>query len=127
VGLSHEAPEWKVAALGKAPTFGIKDSRSILEQRQSLPIYKLKDQLTQAGAGESGVLCISLQHVLPCTVMSDTFQYAIAACSSCTVLVYMAHSCQPCWPLCPMSVMYFHWSVAKLPLNLSTSACAGLH
>lgn len=32
----------------QAPTFGIKDSRSILEQRQSLPIYKLKDQLVQA-------------------------------------------------------------------------------
>lgn len=32
----------------QAPTFGIKDSRSILEQRQSLPIYKLKDQLIQA-------------------------------------------------------------------------------
>jgi ATP-dependent RNA helicase DHX8/PRP22 len=26
----------------------MKDSRSILEQRQSLPIYKLKDQLVQA-------------------------------------------------------------------------------
>eukprot|EP00878_Enallax_costatus_P035553 GHUV01039707.1.p1 GENE.GHUV01039707.1~~GHUV01039707.1.p1 ORF type:complete len:188 (-),score=34.95 GHUV01039707.1:269-784(-) len=45
---TNEAPEWKVAALGKAPTFGIQDSRSILEQRQSLPIYKLKDQLVQA-------------------------------------------------------------------------------
>lgn len=45
---TNEEPEWKVAALGKAPTFGIKDSRSILEQRQSLPIYKLKDQLVQA-------------------------------------------------------------------------------
>lgn len=45
---TNEAPEWKVAALGKAPTFGMQDSRSILEQRQSLPIYKLKDQLVQA-------------------------------------------------------------------------------
>jgi hypothetical protein len=32
----------------QAPTFGIKDSRSILEQRQSLPIAKLKEQLVQA-------------------------------------------------------------------------------
>ena len=32
----------------QAPTFGIKDSRSILDQRQSLPIYKLKEQLVQA-------------------------------------------------------------------------------
>jgi hypothetical protein len=45
---TNEEPEWKVAALGKAPTFGIKDSRSILEQRQSLPIYALKDPLVQA-------------------------------------------------------------------------------
>lgn len=45
---TNEAPEWKVAALGKAPTFGMQDSRSILEQRQSLPIYRLKDQLVQA-------------------------------------------------------------------------------
>lgn len=43
-----DEPEWKVAALGKAPTFGIKDSRSILEQRQSLPIYALKEPLVQA-------------------------------------------------------------------------------
>jgi hypothetical protein len=33
---------------GKAPTFGIKDDRSIKDQRESLPIYKLKDQLVQA-------------------------------------------------------------------------------
>ena len=33
---------------GKAPTFGIKDDRSIKEQRESLPIFKLKDQLVQA-------------------------------------------------------------------------------
>jgi hypothetical protein len=33
---------------GKAPTFGIKDDRSIKDQRESLPIFKLKDQLVQA-------------------------------------------------------------------------------
>ena len=33
---------------GKAPTFGIKDDRSIKEQRDSLPIARLKDQLVQA-------------------------------------------------------------------------------
>src|SRR6476469_3887225 len=30
-----EVPEWKQMALGKAPTFGIQDSRSIKEQRES--------------------------------------------------------------------------------------------
>jgi hypothetical protein len=43
-----EMPEWKEKALGKAPTFGIKDDRSIKEQRESLPIFRLKDQLVQA-------------------------------------------------------------------------------
>ena len=43
-----EVPEWKKASLGKAPTFGIQDNRSIKEQRESLPIFKLRDQLVQA-------------------------------------------------------------------------------
>lgn len=49
VGLTtYEQPAWKTAALGKATTYGMSDSRSIKEQRESLPIYKLKDQLIQA-------------------------------------------------------------------------------
>jgi ATP-dependent RNA helicase DHX8/PRP22 len=49
VGLTtYEQPEWKTAALGKATTYGMSDSRTIKEQRESLPIYKLKDQLVQA-------------------------------------------------------------------------------
>ncbi|KAI3436603.1 hypothetical protein D9Q98_006020 [Chlorella vulgaris] len=44
----QEVPEWKQQALGKAPTFGIRDSRSIKDQRESLPIYKLREQLIQA-------------------------------------------------------------------------------
>jgi ATP-dependent RNA helicase DHX8/PRP22 len=49
VGLgAAQMPEWKKAALGKAPTFGIRDNRSIREQRESLPIFKLRDQLIQA-------------------------------------------------------------------------------
>ena len=43
-----EVPEWKQAALGVAPSFGIRDSRSIKEQRESLPIYKLHEQLVKA-------------------------------------------------------------------------------
>lgn len=35
-------------ALGKAPTFGIRDNRSIKDQRESLPIFKLREQLIQA-------------------------------------------------------------------------------
>lgn len=49
VGLgAAEVPEWKKAALGKAPTFGLRDTRSIKDQRESLPIFKLRDQLIQA-------------------------------------------------------------------------------
>ena len=45
---TYEMPDWKNAALGKAPTFGINDARSMKEQRESLPIFKLRDQLVQA-------------------------------------------------------------------------------
>jgi ATP-dependent RNA helicase DHX8/PRP22 len=45
---AREEPEWKLKAMGKAATLGRKDVRSIQEQRESLPIYRLKDQLIQA-------------------------------------------------------------------------------
>ncbi|KAL5213475.1 hypothetical protein ABZP36_024322 [Zizania latifolia] len=49
VGLSaYDMPEWKKEAYGKALTFGQRSKLSIQEQRQSLPIYKLKKELIQA-------------------------------------------------------------------------------
>ncbi|ERN12543.1 probable pre-mRNA-splicing factor ATP-dependent RNA helicase DEAH5 [Amborella trichopoda] len=49
VGLSaYDMPEWKKDAFGKAPTFGQRSKLSIQEQRQSLPIFKLKKELIQA-------------------------------------------------------------------------------
>ena len=49
IGLAgYEAPEWKTKAMGKAPTFGYSDVRPIKEQRESLPVFKLRDQLIQA-------------------------------------------------------------------------------
>lgn len=49
---AHPHPERvskrRMQALGKAPTFGIRDNRSIKDQRESLPIYKLREQLIQA-------------------------------------------------------------------------------
>ncbi|XP_024366678.1 probable pre-mRNA-splicing factor ATP-dependent RNA helicase DEAH5 [Physcomitrium patens] len=49
VGLSaYDMPEWKKDAFGKAPTFGQRSKLSIQEQRQSLPIYKLKNELIKA-------------------------------------------------------------------------------
>jgi hypothetical protein len=49
----------------QAPTFGIKDSRSILEQRQSLPIAKLKEQLVQAILDNQVNLLHSTTHNYP--------------------------------------------------------------
>lgn len=44
-----ELPEWKKHVIGgKKTSYGQKTSMSILEQRQSLPIYKLKDELIKA-------------------------------------------------------------------------------
>ncbi|CAK9144132.1 unnamed protein product [Ilex paraguariensis] len=49
VGLSaYDMPEWKKDAFGKALTFGQRSKLSFQEQRQSLPIYKLKKELIQA-------------------------------------------------------------------------------
>uniref|UniRef100_A0A6N2K9R9 RNA helicase n=1 Tax=Salix viminalis TaxID=40686 RepID=A0A6N2K9R9_SALVM len=49
VGLSaYDMPEWKKDAFGKALTFGQRSKLSMQEQRQSLPIYKLKKELVQA-------------------------------------------------------------------------------
>ena len=41
-------PDWKKAAYGKATSFGQRSSLSITEQRRSLPIFKLRDEIIQA-------------------------------------------------------------------------------
>lgn len=47
IGLTaQDVPEWKKHVIGgKKSSFGMKTNLSLLEQRQSLPIYKLKDEL----------------------------------------------------------------------------------
>ena len=48
-GLPADLPEWKKHIIGGSKgSFGRKTNMSILEQRQSLPIYKLKDELIKA-------------------------------------------------------------------------------
>lgn len=42
------APEWKQKAQSKTLSYGIISNKSILEQRQSLPIYRLKPELIRA-------------------------------------------------------------------------------
>ncbi|XP_076460598.1 LOW QUALITY PROTEIN: ATP-dependent RNA helicase DHX8-like [Babylonia areolata] len=44
-----ELPEWKKQVMGGAKaSFGKKEKKSLLEQRQGLPIYRLKDELLKA-------------------------------------------------------------------------------
>lgn len=45
---SQELPEWKKSAFGgNKASYGKKTKLSIVEQRQSLPIYRLKKELVQ--------------------------------------------------------------------------------
>ncbi|KAG8223933.1 hypothetical protein J437_LFUL003741, partial [Ladona fulva] len=50
IGLTtQDLPEWKKHVIGgKKSSFGKKTNMTLLEQRQSLPIYKLKDELIKA-------------------------------------------------------------------------------
>ncbi|KAF4532358.1 hypothetical protein B566_EDAN003662 [Ephemera danica] len=50
IGLTtQDLPEWKKHVIGgKKSSFGKKTNMTLLEQRQSLPIYKLKDELVKA-------------------------------------------------------------------------------
>lgn len=54
----YEVPEWKKLYLGKNVSFGIKSTLSIAEQRRSLPIYKLKEQLLKAITGNQVLIVI---------------------------------------------------------------------
>lgn len=44
----YEIPEWKKETLGKSTRYGQTSSKSIKEQREGLPIYKLKTELLNA-------------------------------------------------------------------------------
>ncbi|KAB2612655.1 pre-mRNA-splicing factor ATP-dependent RNA helicase [Pyrus ussuriensis x Pyrus communis] len=58
VGLStYDMPKWKNDAFGKTISFGQRSKLSNQEQRQSLPIYKLKKELVQA-VNENQVLIV---------------------------------------------------------------------
>lgn len=59
IGLTNQdLPEWKKHVIGgKKSSFGKKTNMTILEQRQSLPIYKLKDELIKVrGSLECAVI-----------------------------------------------------------------------
>ena len=49
-----EIPEWKrVSTGGVKAAYGKKSNLSIMEQRQGLPIYKLRENLVQVGCASS--------------------------------------------------------------------------
>mmetsp|Transcript_57831 Transcript_57831/g.152186 ORF Transcript_57831/g.152186 Transcript_57831/m.152186 type:complete len:1158 (+) Transcript_57831:156-3629(+) len=45
---SYELPEWKKLYIGKSVSFGQKSAKPIKEQREFLPIFKLRNELLQA-------------------------------------------------------------------------------
>ncbi|BBG96925.1 hypothetical protein Prudu_005887 [Prunus dulcis] len=55
--VAYDMPEWKKDAFGKTISFGQRSKLSIQEQRQSLPIYKLKKELI-AAVHENQVLVV---------------------------------------------------------------------
>lgn len=60
IGLqSQDLPEWKKHVIGgKKSSFGKKTNLSIIEQRQSLPIYKLKEELRKVSECEYTILTL---------------------------------------------------------------------
>jgi ATP-dependent RNA helicase DHX8/PRP22 len=51
-------PEWKKATFNNATTFGKITSLSIQEQRESLPIFKLRDELVRAVDGNQVLIVV---------------------------------------------------------------------
>mmetsp|Transcript_99412 Transcript_99412/g.157271 ORF Transcript_99412/g.157271 Transcript_99412/m.157271 type:complete len:1157 (-) Transcript_99412:12-3482(-) len=45
---SYELPEWKKLYIGKSVSYGQKSTKPIKEQREGLPIFKLRNELLQA-------------------------------------------------------------------------------
>lgn len=65
LGGSFELPEWKQKTQGKGLAYGQMSTRSIREQRESLPIYRLKSQLCTAIA-QNQVRCYPKMYDSPC-------------------------------------------------------------
>mmetsp|Transcript_5529 Transcript_5529/g.10157 ORF Transcript_5529/g.10157 Transcript_5529/m.10157 type:complete len:1144 (-) Transcript_5529:51-3482(-) len=57
-GVGHEVPEWKRETVNKNLSYGIITNKSIKEQREGLPIYKLRNQLLQAVADNQVLVVI---------------------------------------------------------------------
>eukprot|EP00467_Chlorarachnion_reptans_P021821 CAMPEP_0114522842 /NCGR_PEP_ID=MMETSP0109-20121206/20963_1 /TAXON_ID=29199 /ORGANISM="Chlorarachnion reptans, Strain CCCM449" /LENGTH=1136 /DNA_ID=CAMNT_0001704097 /DNA_START=88 /DNA_END=3498 /DNA_ORIENTATION=+ len=57
-GVGYEVPEWKRETVNKNLSYGIITNKSIKEQREGLPIYKLRNQLLQAVADNQVLVVI---------------------------------------------------------------------
>ncbi|DBA04828.1 TPA: hypothetical protein N0F65_004465 [Lagenidium giganteum] len=57
MGSTYEMPEWKQKSMGKNLSYGIVSDKSIIEQRESLPVFRLKRQLMKA-ISENQVLVV---------------------------------------------------------------------
>eukprot|EP00069_Balaena_mysticetus_P001341 bmy_15247T0 len=86
--MPNDIPEWKKHAFGgNKASYGKKTQMSIIEQRESLPIYKLKEQLVQVGYTIRFEDCTSPETVIKymtdgmllreCLIDPDLTQYAI--------------------------------------------------
>ncbi|KAL3455082.1 P-loop containing nucleoside triphosphate hydrolase protein [Aspergillus heterothallicus] len=51
-------PEWKRVTLGKNQSFGKRTNMSIKQQRESLPVYKFRDQLLEAVEGNQLLIVV---------------------------------------------------------------------
>ncbi|KAJ0405555.1 hypothetical protein P43SY_009604 [Pythium insidiosum] len=58
MGSTFEMPEWKQKSVGKNLSYGIVSNKSIKEQRESLPVFKLKRQLMKAIADNQVLVVI---------------------------------------------------------------------
>ena len=64
IGGSFEIPEWKQKTQVKGLAYGQISNKSIKEQRESLPIYRLKDELCKAFAENQVLVVIGGRFVL---------------------------------------------------------------
>ena len=79
-----ELPEWKrVSFGGSKASYGKKTQLSLLEQRQGLPIYKLKAELVEVGGGgveggrEGERECVS---VCVCVCVCGCVYFCVCVC-----------------------------------------------
>ena len=89
IGLgTYEVPEWKKQALGKAPTFGMRDTRSIKDQRESLPIFKMREELLKG---------LTANQVTHCSTRSGS------SSEVCAIVLKNLQMCSRDWQLWPLA------------------------